>query len=158
MLQWRGTIEPDISLPLFITAPGLRQIVADQFLGMIKEIERRSALPAKSPPELTAIAVNRGLFCAALEVLPAHRLRRGCSRYRGFGGAAGVAPDGLPPRRGGRSQGGTRRRRLPNTRDFLIFGPTDFRRRFGCEVEDDPAAFAAWVDRLEGSRRDGAEL
>jgi ribosome-associated toxin RatA of RatAB toxin-antitoxin module len=45
-LQWRGIIEPDIFLPLFITAPGLRQIIADQFLGMIKEIERRGAVRA----------------------------------------------------------------------------------------------------------------
>lgn len=43
-VQWQGIIEPDIFLPLFITAPGLRQIVADQFLGMINEIERRGAL------------------------------------------------------------------------------------------------------------------
>jgi polyketide cyclase/dehydrase/lipid transport protein len=41
VLRWRGIIEPDIFLPLFITAPGLRETVADQFLGMVKEIERR---------------------------------------------------------------------------------------------------------------------
>jgi ribosome-associated toxin RatA of RatAB toxin-antitoxin module len=44
VVQWRGIIEPDIFLPLFITAPGLRQIVTDQFLGMIDEIERRGTL------------------------------------------------------------------------------------------------------------------
>ncbi len=42
-LQWRGIIEPDIALPLFITAYGLREAVADQFLGMVNEIERRRA-------------------------------------------------------------------------------------------------------------------
>jgi polyketide cyclase/dehydrase/lipid transport protein/uncharacterized protein DUF3806 len=41
VLRWRGIIEPDIPLPLFITAPGLRDAVEDQFLGMIREIERR---------------------------------------------------------------------------------------------------------------------
>ncbi len=40
-LQWRGIIEPDIPLPLFLTAYGLRESVADQFLGMVNEIERR---------------------------------------------------------------------------------------------------------------------
>ena len=42
-VQWRGIIEPDIGLPLFVTAYGLREAVADQFLGMINEIERRRA-------------------------------------------------------------------------------------------------------------------
>jgi len=41
VLRWRGIIEPDISLPLFLTAPELRKAVAEQFLGMINEIERR---------------------------------------------------------------------------------------------------------------------
>jgi hypothetical protein len=41
VLRWRGIIEPDIPLPLFITAPGLKDAVEDQFLGMIREIERR---------------------------------------------------------------------------------------------------------------------
>jgi ribosome-associated toxin RatA of RatAB toxin-antitoxin module len=41
ILRWRGIIEPDISLPLFLTAPGLRQSVVDQFIGMVNEIERR---------------------------------------------------------------------------------------------------------------------
>ena len=40
-VQWQGIIEPDIRLPLFITAHGLREAVADQFLGMVNEIERR---------------------------------------------------------------------------------------------------------------------
>jgi ribosome-associated toxin RatA of RatAB toxin-antitoxin module len=50
VLQWRGIIEPDIFLPFFITEPGLRQIVADQFLGMIREIERRVALQVNNRP------------------------------------------------------------------------------------------------------------
>jgi hypothetical protein len=51
VLRWRGIIEPDIPLPLFITAPGLRETVADQFIGMIKEIERRRARHVNSQPE-----------------------------------------------------------------------------------------------------------
>lgn len=43
VLRWRGIIEPDIALPLFITAPGLSDTVADQFRGMVREIERRAA-------------------------------------------------------------------------------------------------------------------
>ena len=43
-LQWRGIIEPDVPLPLFLMAPGLRDAVEDQFLGMIREIERRRAV------------------------------------------------------------------------------------------------------------------
>ncbi|HYZ41455.1 MAG TPA: hypothetical protein VE687_12640 [Stellaceae bacterium] len=46
MLRWQGIIEPDVPLPLFITAPGMRETIADQFLGMINEIERRGALQA----------------------------------------------------------------------------------------------------------------
>lgn len=51
LLRWRGVIEPDIALPLFITVPGLRETVADQFLGMVGEIERRESLQASSRPE-----------------------------------------------------------------------------------------------------------
>jgi ribosome-associated toxin RatA of RatAB toxin-antitoxin module len=51
VLRWRGIIEPDIPLPLFITAPGLRETVAEQFFGMIGEIERRGALQANRRPE-----------------------------------------------------------------------------------------------------------
>lgn len=51
VLRWRGIIEPDIFLPLFIAAPGLRQIVADQFFGMIGEIERRGARRANRRPD-----------------------------------------------------------------------------------------------------------
>jgi hypothetical protein len=41
VIRWQGIIEPDIPLPLFITAPGLRETLTDQFLGMINKIERR---------------------------------------------------------------------------------------------------------------------
>jgi ribosome-associated toxin RatA of RatAB toxin-antitoxin module len=51
VLRWQGIIEPDIPLPLFITAPGLRDTVTDQFVGMVKEIERRGTLQAISRPE-----------------------------------------------------------------------------------------------------------
>jgi hypothetical protein len=51
VLRWRGVIEPDIALPLFIAAPGLRDAVTDQFLGMIREIERRGRLEANNRPE-----------------------------------------------------------------------------------------------------------
>lgn len=51
VLRWQGIIEPDIPLPLFITAPGLRETVAAQFFGMIGEIERRGMLPANGRPK-----------------------------------------------------------------------------------------------------------
>jgi hypothetical protein len=51
VLRWQGIIEPDIPLPLFMTAPGLRETVTEQFLGMIDEIERRGILQANSRPE-----------------------------------------------------------------------------------------------------------
>jgi ribosome-associated toxin RatA of RatAB toxin-antitoxin module len=51
VLRWRGIIEPDIPLPLFITAPGLRETVGEQFLGMIREIERRRMLQANGRPD-----------------------------------------------------------------------------------------------------------
>lgn len=51
VLRWEGIIEPDIPLPLFIAAPGLRETVADQFEGMVGEIERRKTLQANSRPE-----------------------------------------------------------------------------------------------------------
>jgi len=51
VLRWRGVIEPEISLPFFLTAPGLRNAVADEFLGMIREIERRRTTQSASRPE-----------------------------------------------------------------------------------------------------------
>jgi hypothetical protein len=38
-------------LPLFITAPGLRETVADQFVGMVREIERRGSAEANGRAE-----------------------------------------------------------------------------------------------------------
>ena len=51
VLHWQGIIEPDIPLPLFITAPGLRETVADQFVGMVREIERRRSAEASGRAE-----------------------------------------------------------------------------------------------------------
>jgi ribosome-associated toxin RatA of RatAB toxin-antitoxin module len=51
VLRWQGIIEPDIPLPLFITAPGLRETVADQFVGMVREIERRGSAEASGRAE-----------------------------------------------------------------------------------------------------------
>ena len=51
VLHWQGIIEPDIPLPLFITAPGLRETVADQFAGMVREIERRGSAEASGRAE-----------------------------------------------------------------------------------------------------------
>jgi hypothetical protein len=41
VLRWRDVIEPQLPMPGFIGAPLLRANV--QFLGMVKEIERRHA-------------------------------------------------------------------------------------------------------------------
>lgn len=51
VLHWDGIIEPELALPAFITAPGLRETVSDQFRGMVREIERRRTLQAGSPSE-----------------------------------------------------------------------------------------------------------
>ena len=44
ILRWRGIIEPDVSLPAFITVPLMRANIEDQFTGMVREIERRGLL------------------------------------------------------------------------------------------------------------------
>ena len=41
VLHWSGIIEPDTVLPLFITMPLMRTNVREQFLAMVREIERR---------------------------------------------------------------------------------------------------------------------
>jgi ribosome-associated toxin RatA of RatAB toxin-antitoxin module len=51
VLGWRGIIEPDMPLPLFLTAPALRSAVEDEFFGMIREIERRRMLQTDGRPE-----------------------------------------------------------------------------------------------------------
>lgn len=52
VLRWQGVIEPQLAVPGIIGAPLLRANVADQFLGMVKEIERRHA--ARGP----VVAIN----------------------------------------------------------------------------------------------------
>ena len=44
LLHWSGVIEPAISLPLAIAVPLMRASIAEQFTGMVNEIERREAL------------------------------------------------------------------------------------------------------------------
>jgi ribosome-associated toxin RatA of RatAB toxin-antitoxin module len=44
VLLWSGLIERPSLLPPLITVPLMRSNIADQFLGMVKEIERREAL------------------------------------------------------------------------------------------------------------------
>jgi ribosome-associated toxin RatA of RatAB toxin-antitoxin module len=51
VLRWEGIIEPDLPVPMFIAAPGLRETLADQFDGMVGEIERRGTLQAHSGRE-----------------------------------------------------------------------------------------------------------
>ena len=51
VLRWEGIIEPDIPMPLVIAAPGLRETLADQFDGMVEEIDRRGTLQANSRAE-----------------------------------------------------------------------------------------------------------
>ena len=41
VLRWTGVIEPDTSLPAFITVPVMRARITDQFAGMVHEIKRR---------------------------------------------------------------------------------------------------------------------
>jgi ribosome-associated toxin RatA of RatAB toxin-antitoxin module len=48
-LTWSGLIEPDTPLPEFIRTPLLRRTISDQFIGMVREIERRADLwPGRS--------------------------------------------------------------------------------------------------------------
>jgi ribosome-associated toxin RatA of RatAB toxin-antitoxin module len=49
-LRWSGIIEPGVAVPGFIAAPLMRKNISEQFLGMVKEIERRAALPS---PEMS---------------------------------------------------------------------------------------------------------
>ena len=43
-LTWKGLVEPDTPLPEFIRTAVLRRSIADQFTGMVREIERRADL------------------------------------------------------------------------------------------------------------------
>ena len=49
VLRWSGLIERPPLLPLFIAVPLMRADIADQFRGMVKEIERREALRIGKP-------------------------------------------------------------------------------------------------------------
>ena len=49
LLSWQGVIEPDFSVPPFITVPLLRSALQEQFLAMLKEIERREAALPPNP-------------------------------------------------------------------------------------------------------------
>lgn len=44
VLSWNGLIEPEIALPDFIAVPVLKSNIEDQFLAMVREIERKAAL------------------------------------------------------------------------------------------------------------------
>jgi ribosome-associated toxin RatA of RatAB toxin-antitoxin module len=44
VLRWSGIVERPTLLPLFITVPLMRANIADQFRGMVNEIDRREAL------------------------------------------------------------------------------------------------------------------
>lgn len=44
IVHWHGTIEPGANVPTAIAVPLLRRNIAEQFHGMVNEIERRAAL------------------------------------------------------------------------------------------------------------------
>lgn len=50
LLHWSGTIEPEANIPTFLAPPLMRKNIAEQFQGMIKEIERRANLPPLPTP------------------------------------------------------------------------------------------------------------
>ena len=47
ILHWIGLIEPALSLPHLVGVPLIRNNIADQFRGMVEEIERRALLAAR---------------------------------------------------------------------------------------------------------------
>jgi hypothetical protein len=47
VLRWSGLIEPEVALPPLIGVPIFRSNIADQFRGMVREIERRTELQRK---------------------------------------------------------------------------------------------------------------
>jgi ribosome-associated toxin RatA of RatAB toxin-antitoxin module len=49
-LRWSGTIQPGINVPSVIAVPLLRRNIAEQFRGMVDEIERRAALRPDNQP------------------------------------------------------------------------------------------------------------
>ncbi len=48
VLRWTGLIEPVLALPHLVGVPMIRNSVAEQFRGMVDEIERRAVLAARS--------------------------------------------------------------------------------------------------------------
>lgn len=55
LISWRGVIEPDFSVPSFITVPLMRASFRDQFLAMITEIERRETALRHTEARETAL-------------------------------------------------------------------------------------------------------
>lgn len=51
LLSWSGVIEPVIPVPLVIAVPLMRSNIAEQFAGMVREIERREARRALGKAE-----------------------------------------------------------------------------------------------------------
>lgn len=55
-LAWVGLLEPDFALPPLLGEVLMRSTIEDQFLGMVREIERREALrrgaPGPRPPQM----------------------------------------------------------------------------------------------------------
>lgn len=49
-LRWTGIIQPDVNVPGAIAATVMRKNIAEQFRGMVNEIERRAAVPLPAPP------------------------------------------------------------------------------------------------------------
>lgn len=47
-VRWAGLIAPDSNVPIALTTPLLRKNIAEQFLGMINEIERRASTQPRS--------------------------------------------------------------------------------------------------------------
>lgn len=47
LLSWSGVIEPSVAVPLLIALPLMRANIAEQFGGMVREIERREARRAQ---------------------------------------------------------------------------------------------------------------
>jgi ribosome-associated toxin RatA of RatAB toxin-antitoxin module len=55
LISWRGVIEPDFSVPSFITVPLMRASLRDQFLAMMTEIERRETALRHTQSRETAL-------------------------------------------------------------------------------------------------------
>jgi len=51
LLTWSGVIEPALPVPLLIAMPLMRANIAEQFAGMVREVERREARRAQGKAE-----------------------------------------------------------------------------------------------------------